>query len=695
MRFGPILLLFVVLCCYADEPLQEVVVTASLRPQSLEDIPASVTVLDAGTIRAAGEQHFEDLIGLVPNLNWAGDTSRPRYFQIRGIGELEQYQGAPNPSVGFLIDDIDFSGLGSAATLFDIDHVEVLRGPQSARYGANALAGLIYVQSAAPADHFLAQVDLGAADYSGRSYGAVVSGPVEALDSGFRLGVQKYTSDGFYHNAFLDRSDTNSNDELTVRGRWRYAPSDKLRIDLTLLDVRIDNGYDAWTIDNSRTTQSDHPGEDVQHSTGAALHLEYTGASTALTLIGTYADSRVRYGFDSDWGNPVLWAPYTYDYTDTQTRERRTNSFEARLASHTESRVQWLAGIYTLQLKEDFNDVSPGQYVDPFDPTQDSTTLSQTVSAYSSRNTALFGELDGSLSQRWRWSAGLRGERRTAEYHDVTTDSPPHAFAPVDHLWGGDISVDYSVSKDQRLYALLARGYKAGGFNLGPGLPEDQILFTPESDLNLELGYKAELAEHALRLDADVFYIQRRSLQLKTGEQLVPEDPTTFVLYTANAPSGYNYGLESSLQWRASASFEVGATLGLLQTAFHGLTLAGEVQPDHALPHAPDWQASLSGTWSARGGFYVRADLTGTGSFYFDVPSLDPNKSDPYVLINLKTGVRRDAWSADLWVRNLADRRYAVRGFYFGDAPPDFSPQQYIQLGSPRELGGSFTYTFH
>ena len=87
------------------------------------------------------------MLGLVPNLNWSGGTSRPRYFQLRGIGELEQYQGAPNPSVGFLIDDIDFSGVGMPATLFDVEQVEVLRGPQGTRYGANALAGLIKIKT--------------------------------------------------------------------------------------------------------------------------------------------------------------------------------------------------------------------------------------------------------------------------------------------------------------------------------------------------------------------------------------------------------------------------------------------------------------------------------------------------------------------------------------------------------------------
>src|SRR6202167_2768203 len=93
-----------------DSTLSEVVITASLRPTTAADLPQSVTVLNADTLRAAGVQHFEDVLGLIPDLNWAAGTTLPRFFQLRGIGEVEQYQGAPNPSVGFLIDDIDFSG---------------------------------------------------------------------------------------------------------------------------------------------------------------------------------------------------------------------------------------------------------------------------------------------------------------------------------------------------------------------------------------------------------------------------------------------------------------------------------------------------------------------------------------------------------------------------------------------------------
>ena len=134
----------------ADASLDEVVVTAELRDHTLRQMPASVTVLEAHTLELAGVQHFQDVLGLVPNLNWSAGTSRPRFFQLRGIGELEQWQGAPNPSVGFLIDGVDFSGIGMPAMLSDVERIEVLRGPQGTAYGANALAGLIAINTRNP-----------------------------------------------------------------------------------------------------------------------------------------------------------------------------------------------------------------------------------------------------------------------------------------------------------------------------------------------------------------------------------------------------------------------------------------------------------------------------------------------------------------------------------------------------------------
>ena len=122
-------------CSGAEDVLEEITVTADFRQRDLADVPFSVSVLNATFVRDNAVQHFEELVNVIPNANWSGDGHRARYFQIRGVGELEQYQGAPNPSVGFLIDDIDFSGIGTVATSFDVESIEVLRGSQGSRYG--------------------------------------------------------------------------------------------------------------------------------------------------------------------------------------------------------------------------------------------------------------------------------------------------------------------------------------------------------------------------------------------------------------------------------------------------------------------------------------------------------------------------------------------------------------------------------
>src|ERR1700690_2205590 len=164
---------------FADEPLQEIVVTARMRDSNAADLPQSVSVLDAAALQAAGVQHFEDVLGMIPNLSWASGSSRPRFFQMRGIGEVEQYQGAPNPSVGFLIDDIDFSGVGMPATLFDTRQVEVLRGPQGTVYGANALAGLINVRTEDPTPEFSLHGEATVGDYQTRAAAVALSDSVD------------------------------------------------------------------------------------------------------------------------------------------------------------------------------------------------------------------------------------------------------------------------------------------------------------------------------------------------------------------------------------------------------------------------------------------------------------------------------------------------------------------------------------
>ncbi len=684
----------------ADGDLAEVIVTATLRPMPAQQLAGSVTVLDAGTLHDAGRQHLEDTLALIPNLNWAGDSNRPRYFQLRGIGELEQYEGAPNPSIGFLIDDIDFSGLGGAATLFDIASVDVLRGPQATRYGASALGGLIYVTSAAPEPEFGGRIEAGAGDYGTRSVGGVVTGPVAALDSTFRLAVQRETSDGYYYNDYLQRHDTNGRDELTLRGRWRYRPSDVVTIDVSALHVQLDNGYDAFAPDNGRTTHSDHPGIDAQHSSGASVHLTYNGAAAqTLTAIGTYADTRVQYGYDGDWGNDRYWAPFVYDFTELQSRHRRTATAEVRLASDAGPGVAWLLGAYAMQLRESFADRSAGLSIDPVYGTYQQDTL--TNSAYRSRNVALYGALEGNPAQRLHGSIGLRLERHTADYADLVTDrvydtSSATAFRPGETLWGGHASLGYELSATSRLYVLLARGYKAGGFNLSQGLLPGEIAFRPESGWNLEAGYKAQPDDGRWSVDAALFTLLRRDAQIKTSVQTDPTNPNTFILYTGNAATGRNYGAELTARWRWTDHLTLGATLGLLQTSFHDFVRvadSGVQSVSRELANAPHWQASLDATYRAANGLFARVDVSGRGGFYFDLPP-NPTRSSAYALANVKVGWESAQWSLYGWCRNLANRDYPVRGFYFGLEPPDYPNKLYLQWGEPRTVGANAAYRF-
>ena len=330
------------------DPLDEVVISATLRSTALEALPASATVLDARTLARAGVEHFGDVLGLVPNLNWAGGTSRPRYFQLRGIGELEQYEGAPNPSVGFLIDDIDFSGVAMPATLFDTAKIEVLRGPQGTAYGANALAGLISLTTQAPRDEFelRAAADLG--DYGVRGGGLVLNDSMVSGQAAYRLVAHVYRGDGFRRDAFLGRDDTNGFDENLLRGKLRWQLGSDLKLDLTAMFTDIDNGYDAWSIDNSRVTQSDKPGRDMQRTRALAARFEYDRFDAAtLRSTTSFADSHILYSYDGDWGNDAFWgvnAPY--DFTERILRDRRSVSEELRVISKSpDARLRWVGGI--------------------------------------------------------------------------------------------------------------------------------------------------------------------------------------------------------------------------------------------------------------------------------------------------------------------------------------------------------------
>lgn len=682
-------------------PIEEIIVTATLREQPLAEVPSSVALLDEATIRGAGLQHFEELTALVPNFNWSGEGSRARYFQLRGTGELEQYEGAPNPSVGFIVDDIDFSGIGGIATLFDTHRIEVLRGPQGTRYGANALAGLIYLRTADPADAPQSYVETSAGNDGTWALGAVASGPVPGSEESlaYRLAVHRYQNDGFRDNVFLGRDDTYGRDETTVRGKLRWQPAPDWRVDLTGLYTDLDNGYDAWSTANGFDTYSDRPGKDTQRSrAGSARIAGALGDAAELIAITGLAETDVLFSFDADWGNPAFWSPYVYDFIQRTDRERRTLNQELRLVSGPEGRLagrgDWLLGAYALGLEESNRRLDRGLYDDPGTAGVDYPLATGLDSDYEATSLALFGEIGWPLGEGRRLALGLRGERRDADYND----SAGNRFAPADRMWGGELTLTQALAGGTTAYARIARGYKAGGFNpslagydlsgSGLNITPEQIRFGPESLWNYEIGLRVAGAPRRWSADLSVFWQERDDLQVKVPIQLVAGDPTTFVFLTDNAERGRVLGLEAGIEWSATDELSLYASAGCLETEIERFSAAPAFR-GHEFAHAPPYTFAAGALWRSGSGWFARLDLTGRDGFYFDYDDSTgkDRKADAAEVLSVRAGREGRRWLVEGWVRNALDEEYAVRGFYFGNEPPAFAPTRYIRLGDPRHYG--------
>ena len=686
-----VFLLFALPTYAADEELEEIIVTADYRERTLAELPLSISVIDAEKIAGAAVQHFEELIATVPNMNWSGDGHRARYLQIRGVGELAQYQGAPNPSVGFIIDDIDFSGIGSIATLYDIERIEVLRGPQGTRYGANALAGLVYVQSAGADDQLSGQVRFSAGQDDALSAGLALGGPV-GDSAGFRVSAHQYRSNGFRDNPYLGRADTNGRDELSLRGKLVWSAGQDWQLKLTGMFSDVNNGYDAFAIDNSLTVLSDKPGKDAQKSVGGSFKAEWTGARTfSLTSITSVADSDIDFSFDADWGNEDAWAPVTYDFISLNDRQRRTLSQEIRLASTEDGQIfgdttSWLLGLYVNRLNEDLSTVNLGDYFDPgfnFAFSLDDRLTSE----FEALSSALFGQLDIPVGDSGVFSIGTRLERRATDYQDTSGLE----LGPSENMIGGEVSYTHTFNDAVTAFASISKGYKAGGFNLG-FVPAGRREFGQEALWNYELGIKSVLADGSLMLNSSVFYSTRRDQQVETSFQLNPNDPASFVFFTDNAAKGKTIGFEADLRWLPTDTLELYANIGLLRAEFDQFTtplvdLSGRDQA-----HAPRYTFAAGGVYRHSSGVFARLDVSAKDAFYFDVSH--DQKSGSYSLANARLGYEADRWTAQIYARNLFDTEYAVRGFYFGNEPPNFPNTLYIRQGDPRQIGVTIDMRF-
>lgn len=654
------------------------VVTAQYRETGITDTAASVSVLSEDLIKDAGEQHLEELLNLVANFNWAGGSSRPRYFQIRGVGELEQYEGAPNPSVGVLIDDIDFSGIGMVATLFDTQQIEILRGPQSSRYGANAIAGLINIKTRDPETEKSVYSQFMLAEDDNWSTAVSITGALNEQQSVTGLlSVQQFQGNGFRYNSYLDIDDSNRRDEFSSRAKllWQINPESHLA--LTGMIVDMDNGYDAWSIENSLITLADKPGKDSQRSVAGSARLTLDYDKFQLISITTAADSDIEHSFDGDWGNPQSWGINgPYDFTSDNQRNRKTWSQELRFIStpsgaFNDGRTDWLAGLYVLDLEED------NEIVELFND----YIWREISSAYRAKNSAIFAEISHRFTSVTDLSIGLRYENRDADYRD----SSSAAFAPNDQMFGGNITLRHYLSSGLMTWAGVSRGYKAGGFNISLSVPEQLRQYDPEFLWNYEAGIKGRFLEQQLLVSASLFYMDRQNMQISTSTQLDPTDPLTFIFLVDNAAEGYNRGIEADLQYQLTEDWKIDVSLGLLDTKIESYQGGDQSLVGREQAHAPAYSFAIAAEYRNQDGWFARLDLTNKDEFFYS--NSNQQKSQAYQLMNLKLGYETEQWAVYFWGRNINNETYYVRGFFFANEPPDWQDKLYTRQGDPRQFG--------
>ena len=682
---------------FAEETiLDPIVVTADFRETKLSETAKSVSVIGEDEIIDKSSSAFEEVIGKTPNVNFAGGASRAHYIQIRGIGERSQFATPVNPSVGINIDGIDFSQSALGVTLFDVNQIEVLRGPQGTTFGATGMAGVINILSNEPTKETEGHIEATVGDYNTKAFGAAVGGTLIKDTLLGRISVYKNTSDGFMDNRHLDidgnlisQDDTNNIDELTAKAHLRWFVSDNHTIDLNYIHLDVDNGYDAFSLDNTRTTNSDEQGKDTQKTDAFSLKSTYQ-VNSKMHLVSkvSHSDSDLEYSYDEDWSYVGHFEDdlYPYSYFDQYLRDREQTDMDVRLISDVEGRIfngstDWTTGVYLKNYTEDLtrNRRKEDVYV-------------LFTNEYKTKNRAIYGQLDTELTPKLTLTTGLRAEKWEVSY----SDSDDVFISTDENLYGGKIGLQYQQDSSHLYYVSLSKGYKPGGVNSGDVPSPEYKDYETESLWNIDAGLNSNYFDNTLVSRVNLFYGKRKDQQVKVYSAAQFE----FTDYLTNAAEGHYYGLEAELDYYPTDNVHFYASLGLLKSEFDEYAEyddQGELVPSslegRAPAHAPEYQYNIGLDYRFVENWMFKANAEGKGDYYFS--NTHNEKSDSYTLFNSSLEYTYNNWTATAWVRNITDEDYYVRGFYWYQDPGiGYEESRYTQFGASRTVGFTVAYDF-
>ncbi|MDO6638163.1 TonB-dependent receptor [Pseudoalteromonas carrageenovora] len=671
-----------------DSDLERIVVTGDFQRESIQTLSASASLFSESEINQRGASYLDEMLGSTANVNFTSGASRGRYIQIRGVGLRSQFVDPINPSVGLVIDGINYSGLGGSSLLFDIDQVEIYRGPQGTRFGADGMAGMIQMESAqATADPSL-KLQVGMGTYNSREAGLAASTGLTD-DTSARVSYFRRKSDGYVDNLYLN-DETQQQDEQVARFKLNSQLTEHLNTELNLHYIDINNGYDAFTLDNSRNSVADEPGQDNQQSYAIGINNTYTGFDAFDVNLNLSAiDTELLYSFDEDWvcndpSEPQLCAaglhPWGYSSTDIYTRDRDDQSVNLQFNSKTGN---WVAGVYYQNRDVDLE--------------REYTWLaSPFASTYETSNVAVYGQLATPIGPKTTLITGLRVEQYQGDY----TDSNGFIEDTDDVMVGGKVALEYQVIDRTMIYASITRGYKAGGINsealakakdeglnLSADFFQQHTSFDPEYLWSGEFGVKGSSLDDKFTLRLAAFYMHRDNIQLKAWQV----ENQQFTGYVDNASSGSNYGLEIEGSYQLTEDLFLTGSAGYLNTEIDDfVTQSGLNQDGREQAQSPKYQYAFSARYNFTNELYGMIGVEGKDDYYF---SDSHNSQAPSSnLVNLSFGYEADMWAVRAWARNVFDETVPTRGFEFGNDPLDgYATHTYVQLGEPRVAGVTFT----
>jgi iron complex outermembrane receptor protein len=689
--------------------LEEVVVSANYRNTELRQTVGSISVITEDVIAARAARHLEDILQAVPNVSWSAGSSRSRFIQMRGVGDLEQYYDPKYyPAVGIMLDGLELGDSANAGMLFDIAQVEVLRGPQGTRFGSSAHAGMINLKAQQPTDTFVGEVSGGYGNYESYNAGLVLSGPLSDTTKG-RFAVRQTGSDGYTDNAFSGQDDSNDFDELSARSKIEWAPSDTSLYDLSLFYFDSNNGYDAWSLDNTRTTFTDQPGRDKQETMAASASGNWELSDSHLLQANiSYLDTDLHQDYDADWASEALCVEFSCAYGSGGTTQEIFDRSRQRLIADlrllggkdnlTQGDSRYVLGVYANEGDEDFN----YQF-----PSLGSPTFS-TDSDYNTQRIAIYGEYERQFTDELSIIAGARIE----QFEDDYADSNGFKTKNDESLWNAELSARYSLSDNSQLYATVARGAKPSGINtnasanrpfMSPIFQDfiaDNLTFKDETLLNKEIGVRSRQLNGRLNVSLALFHTARDNAQLENW--MWDEASSLWIGYLDSNSDATSYGLELESSLQLSDRVEIFANLGWLETEVEQIETFDldvydfVIKEDRDQAKAPNYQYNLGTRVAFTDALSVRVELEGQDSSFFGY--YHDGELDSYDLVNASVNWSSGPVALGLWTRNLTDEDYAVHGLYFGVDPRDnfgaWNNQTYTQLGAPRTVGLDFRYAF-